>query len=72
MTRTASKPAAGAVRGGISGILAALVVSYVLTKTGNEELAVAAGAATTAIIQYLGKLLRDYAADQGGIMHLSP
>ena len=58
-TRAPSKPAAGAVRGGIAGIAAAAAYSYVLSQTGSIELAGLAAAAAAAILQYVGKLLRD-------------
>ena len=57
--RAPSKPAAGAVRGGIAGLAAAAAYSYVLSQTGSLELAALAAAAAAAALQYIGKLLRD-------------
>jgi hypothetical protein len=47
-------------------------VAWVLKETGSQELALAAGALVTGVAQYLGKLLRNYAAEKGGTIHLSP
>jgi hypothetical protein len=57
--RAPSKPAAGAVRGGLAGLAAAAAYSYVLEQTGSLELAALAAAAAAAALQYVGKLLRD-------------
>ena len=58
-TRAPSKPAAGAVRGGIAGLAAAAAYVFVFGRTGSVELASLAAAVTAAALQALGKYLRD-------------
>ena len=58
-TRAPSRPAAGAVRGGLAGLAAAAAYAFVLEQTASVELAALAAAAAAGLLQALGKYLRD-------------
>jgi hypothetical protein len=58
-SRASSRPAAGAVRGGIAGLAAAAAYAFVMEQTGSVELAALAAAVASGLLQALGKILRD-------------
>lgn len=65
LPRPASRPAAGAVRGGLAGIVAGAAAAYVLKETGSTELAAAAAALVTGLLQGIGKWIREEAKKKG-------
>lgn len=57
--RFASKPSAGAARGGVVGLLAGLAATYVVQQTGNPDLGPVAAAFVTSALVAAGKMARN-------------
>ena len=66
--RQPSQPGAGAVRGGISGTLAAFVSMYIATELGDAAIGAACGGVVVAIMTATGKWLRNRGGPLGEIL----
>ena len=57
--RFASKPSAGAARGGLVGLLAGLAATWAVQQTGNPDAGPIAAALVTSVLVAAGKVARN-------------